>query len=96
MHGSYTGSESAPAISQPSRGDEGELTLFTYPLLVDQGKLSEGADTLKEADTVQRLIKVFEDVFGYDPMSEITRESTVKDRYCDVALKLDGRRSGSR
>jgi predicted type IV restriction endonuclease len=52
--------------------------------------LQAQADTLNEADTVQRLIKVFEDVFGYDPMSEITRESAVKDRYCDVALKLDG------
>jgi hypothetical protein len=47
-------------------------------------------DTLNEADTVQRLIRVFEDVFGYDSMSDITRESAIKDRYCDVALKIDG------
>ena len=28
---------------------DGELTLFTYPLLVDEGRLSEGADELKAA-----------------------------------------------
>jgi predicted type IV restriction endonuclease len=45
---------------------------------------------LNEADTVQRLIKVFEEVLGYDPMSDITREAAVKDRFVDVALKIDG------
>lgn len=47
-------------------------------------------DNLNEADTVQRLIKVFEDVLGYDALSDITRETAVKDRFCDVALKVDG------
>jgi hypothetical protein len=52
--------------------------------------LQAQTDSLNEADTVQRLTRVFEDVFGYDPMSDITRESAIKDRYCDVALKIDG------
>ena len=52
--------------------------------------LKAQADNLNEADTVQRLIKVFEDVFEYDPMSEISRETAVKDKYVDVALKIDG------
>jgi hypothetical protein len=47
-------------------------------------------DNLNEADTALRIIKVFEDVLGYDPMTEITRESQVKDKYVDIALKLDG------
>jgi predicted type IV restriction endonuclease len=47
-------------------------------------------DNLNEADTVQRIIKMFEEVLGYDPMREITRETQVKDKYVDVAIKLDG------
>jgi predicted type IV restriction endonuclease len=48
------------------------------------------ADNLNEADTVQRIIKVLEDVFGYDAMEDITRETSVKDRFCDLGLKVDG------
>ena len=47
-------------------------------------------DNLNEADTVQRIIKMFEEVLGYDPMTEITRETQVKDKSVDVAIKLDG------
>lgn len=45
---------------------------------------------LNEADTVQRVVKVFEDVLGYDGMTEISRESLVKGKYVDLAIKLDG------
>jgi len=45
---------------------------------------------LNEADTVQRLIKVLEGVLGYDGLSEITREMQVKDKYVDLAVKIDG------
>ena len=45
---------------------------------------------LNEADTVQRLVKFFEDVLGYDAMSEITREKQVKDRFVDLAIRIDG------
>jgi len=49
------------------------------------------ADNLNEADTVQRIIKVFEDVLGYSTLTEITRESNIKDKYVDLAIKIDGR-----
>jgi anaerobic selenocysteine-containing dehydrogenase len=52
--GSSAGGEAGqtPAASGDTRTSAGatdSLTLFTYPLLVDEGKLSEGADRLKEA-----------------------------------------------
>jgi predicted type IV restriction endonuclease len=47
-------------------------------------------DNLNEADTVLRLIKVFEDVFEYDPMTDISKEAAVKEKFVDVALKVDG------
>lgn len=44
-----------------------------------------------ESDTVMYLVKFFEDVLGYDPLrGEISKELSIKDRYCDVALKIDG------
>lgn len=45
---------------------------------------------LNEADTVQRLVKVLEGVLGYDGLSEITREMQVKDKYVDLAIRVDG------
>jgi len=47
-------------------------------------------DNLNEADTVQRLIKVFEEVFGYDLMTDISREAHMKNKFVDIALKVDG------
>ena len=47
-------------------------------------------DNMNEADTVQRLCKVFEDVLGYDGLTEISREAQMKNKYVDVALKVDG------
>lgn len=47
-------------------------------------------ENLNEADTSQRVIKVFEEVLGYDAMAEITREKQVKEKYVDIAIKLDG------
>lgn len=48
-------------------------------------------DNLNESGTVQHLVKLFEDVLEYDPLSEITREMEIKDKYVDMALKLDGK-----
>lgn len=45
---------------------------------------------LNEADTVQRLVKVLEGVLGYDCLGEITREMQVKDKYVDLAVKIEG------
>jgi predicted type IV restriction endonuclease len=47
-------------------------------------------DSLNEADTVQRIVKVFEEVLGYDGMTEITRERQIKDKYVDLAVRVDG------
>lgn len=47
-------------------------------------------ENLNEADTVQRLIKVFEDVLGYDLMTDISREAQLKRKYIDIVLKIDG------
>ena len=44
---------------------------------------------LNEADTVVRIVKVFEDVLGYNPLTEITRETQLRSKYVDVALKID-------
>lgn len=46
--------------------------------------------SLNEADTVRRIVKVFEDVLEYDGMSEISREALIKGKYVDLAIKLDG------
>jgi len=45
-----------------------------------------------ESDTVMYLVKFFEEVLGYDSLKgEISKELPIKDRYCDIALKLDGK-----
>jgi len=46
-------------------------------------------DNLNEADTSQRLVKFFEEVLGYDAFTEITKEQQVKDKYVDLAIKID-------
>ena len=51
-------------------------------------KAKQGA--LNEADTVQRIILFLNEVLGYDLLTEITRESQIKSRYVDIAIKLDG------
>ena len=52
--------------------------------------LQAKSDNLNEADTVQRVIKVFEDVLDYSALTEISRESNIKDKYVDLAIKLEG------
>ena len=44
-----------------------------------------------ESDTVMYLVKFFEEVLGYDSLKgEISKELSIKDKYCDIALKIDG------
>ncbi|MDW5563512.1 MAG: type I restriction enzyme HsdR N-terminal domain-containing protein [Methanomassiliicoccus sp.] len=45
---------------------------------------------INEADTVLRLVKMFEDVFGYDAFKEISREAQLRDKYVDLMIKIDG------
>ncbi len=51
--------------------------------------MSAKEQNLNEADTVVRIIKVFEDVFGYDVLTEITKEHQIKDKFVDIAIKLN-------
>jgi predicted type IV restriction endonuclease len=43
-----------------------------------------------ESDTVDRLRQFFEDVLGYEPMDDISREIEMKRKYVDLCLKIDG------
>jgi hypothetical protein len=44
-----------------------------------------------ESETVMYLTKFFEEVLGFDSLKgEVSKELAIKDRYCDVALKIDG------
>lgn len=44
-----------------------------------------------ESNTVMYLVKFFEEVLEYDSLKgDISKELAIKDRYCDVALKIDG------
>ncbi|HEY3420922.1 MAG TPA: type I restriction enzyme HsdR N-terminal domain-containing protein [Methanomassiliicoccales archaeon] len=52
--------------------------------------LAAKEQNINEADTVVRIIKVLEDVLGYDPMSEISREAQLRDKYVDLMIKIGG------
>ena len=44
-----------------------------------------------EADTVMYVVKFFEELLGYESLKgEISKEFSIKDKYCDLALKIDG------
>ena len=45
----------------PARLEDGELLLFTYPLLIDEGRLSERADELKAALGDEPFVEVHPD-----------------------------------
>jgi NADH-quinone oxidoreductase subunit G len=59
-HGSTSGSPSEANSHQPLQppADGNGLALFTYALLVDEGKLSAGADRLKEALEEQPFVEI--------------------------------------
>ncbi|MFH1891616.1 MAG: hypothetical protein ABIK83_02920 [Candidatus Zixiibacteriota bacterium] len=45
---------------------------------------------INEADTVQIVSGMLNEIFGYDLYQEITREFCIKGTYCDLALKVEG------
>lgn len=45
---------------------------------------------INESDTVTIVTDIFESVFGYEKISEITSELAIKKTFCDLAIKLDG------
>ena len=44
----------------------------------------------KEADLVMYIVEFFKEVLGYDVFSEISKEYQIKDKYCDIAIKIKG------
>ena len=46
---------------------------------------------INEAETSLRIGKFLEDVLGYDVFKDITKEHTIKDRFVDYAIKLNGK-----
>lgn len=46
---------------------------------------------VNESDTVMYLVRMFEDILGYDSLAgEISKEVSIKDKYCDFCTKIDG------
>ena len=45
-------------------------------------------ENLNEADTCLRILKFFEEVLGYDALTEISREQQIRDKYVDFAIKV--------
>jgi len=52
--------------------------------------LKAAEDNLNEADTRQRISRVLEEALGYDPMTEITRETQIRAKYVDIAVRING------
>ncbi|HAF94832.1 MAG: hypothetical protein A2X34_04790 [Elusimicrobia bacterium GWC2_51_8] len=44
---------------------------------------------INEADVVTRIIKFLEDALGYDVLNHITKEFQIKERFVDLAIKVD-------
>lgn len=53
--------------------------------------LEAKAAKLNEADTVQRVLRWFEDVLGYNPQTELSRELHRQGRFLDIAVKVNGK-----
>jgi len=45
----------------------------------------------KEADIVMYIVQFLKDALKYDVFREISKEYQIKDKYCDIAIQLDGR-----
>ena len=44
----------------------------------------------READVVMYVVQFFKDALGYDILTEISKEFQIKEKYCDIAVKLQG------
>lgn len=49
------------------------------------------ARDINEADTVTIVTDILVDVFGFDKYAEVTGEYAIRNTYCDLAVKLDGK-----
>lgn len=46
---------------------------------------------LNEADVVTRIVKFLEDGLGYDVLNHVTKEFQVKERFVDLAIRVDSK-----
>lgn len=46
---------------------------------------------LNEADVVTRIVKFLEDGLGYDVLNHVTKEFQVKERFVDLAIRIDSK-----
>lgn len=46
---------------------------------------------VNESDTVTIVVDLLSEMFGYDRYSEITREYAIRNTFCDLAIKIDGK-----
>lgn len=51
------------------------------------------ARDVNETDTVTIIKDFFSDCFGYDKYSELTSEFAIKGTFCDLAVKIEDRKS---
>ncbi len=45
----------------------------------------------KEADVITYITKFLEEALGYDVFEEISKEQRIKDKFCDIAIKIKGK-----
>jgi len=44
-----------------------------------------------EADVVMYIVQFFEHVLGFDVFKELSKEYQIKEKYCDIAVRLEGK-----
>ena len=44
----------------------------------------------READLVMYIVQFFKEALGYDVFAEISKEYQIKDKYCDIGIKIRG------
>lgn len=92
--GAFTPNQLLSSMNKISHGDFVKLKkqvnirpqLKKYTQIMLQAK----EQNLNEADMVLRLVKAFEDVFGYDPLQEVSREANMRDKFVGLLLKING------
>lgn len=61
--------------------------LRLYQSIVDNLRTRD----VSEADTVTAVKDILAYIFGYDKYSEVTSEQQIKNTFCDLAIKIDGK-----
>jgi hypothetical protein len=68
------------------------IVRLTSGLKKFQGILKSAKENnINESDTSAIILDMLAEIFGYEKYSEITTEYKVKNTYCDLAIKMDGK-----